>query len=226
MAPDKAISVPVDVAGVARRTNADHGRVETVGLEVHAGPGRDHALLGDWDGAIRQALRIGHEGSIAPLRGGFRSWSETDAPIESGGRMTVDQLASKLDRGGPAAPFVIDVRQLSEYESGHVPGSHHIAGGSLPDRLDELPRDRPLAAICASGYRASVAASLLRAAGFTDVSWVADGVPTWRRRKHPTEKGAPADATDGASPAGSEEAHPGHSHAAPISSDEATPARR
>ena len=181
---------------------------------------------GDWDGAIRQALRIGHEGSIAPLRGGFRSWSETDAPVESGGRLTVDQLAAKLDRGGPAAPFVIDVRQLSEFESGHVPGSHHIAGGSLPDRLDELPRDRPIATICASGYRASVAASVLRAAGFTDVSWVADGVPTWRRRRHPTEKGAPADAGDATAPTGAGDAHPGHAHSASRQRDGAASSRR
>ena len=133
--------------------------------------------LRDWDDAIRQALRIGQEQVVGHLRGGFASWSESDAPIEAGGRLTVDQLAAQVDRGGSAAPLVIDVRQLSEYESAHVPGSLHLAAGSLPDRLDELPRDRPIATVCGSGYRASVAASLLRAAGFRDVSWVADGVP-------------------------------------------------
>jgi hypothetical protein len=34
--------------------------------------------------------------------------------------------------------------------------------------------------MCASGYRASVATSLLGAAGFERVSWVADGVPAWQ----------------------------------------------
>ena len=180
---------------------------------------------GDWDGAIRQALRIGHEGSIAPLRGGFRSWSESGAPVESGGRITVEQLASELDRGGPDAPFVIDVRQLREYEDGHVPGSLHLAGGSLPDRLDELPRDRPIVAICASGYRASVAASLLRSAGFSDVSWVPDGVPTWREKGFPTDMGGPADATDLASADDTAGALAGHTHEAPAQPDEATIAR-
>jgi hydroxyacylglutathione hydrolase len=143
----------------------------------------------DWDDAIRQALRIGHERVVGHMRGGFRSWAETDAPSESGGRFTVDQLAALLYPGGSSAPLVIDVRQLAEYEAGHIPGSLHIGAGSLPDRLEELPRDRPIATVCGSGYRASVAASLLRAAGFPDVSWVADGVPTWRRRGHPTERG-------------------------------------
>src|SRR5262245_40826829 len=150
----------------------------------------------DWDDAVRQAIRIGHEQIVGHVRGGFQSWSETGAPVETGGRLTVDQLASRLDRGGPAAPLVIDVRQLSEYEQGHVPGSIHIAAGSLADRLDELPHDRPIAMVCASGYRSSVAASLVRTAGFTDVSWVADGLPTWRRRGHPTERGAPGVTAD------------------------------
>ena len=47
--------------------------------------------------------------------------------------------------------------------------------------LDGLPRDRPIATICASGYRSSVAASLLRAAGFEQVASVAGGIPTGRR---------------------------------------------
>jgi hydroxyacylglutathione hydrolase len=165
----------------------------------------------DWDGAIRQALRIGHEGDIRTIQGGFASWTATGAPVESGGRMTVAQLASRLDRGGADSPFVIDVRQLGEYEDGHVPGSLHLAAGSLPDRLEELPRDRPIATICASGYRSSVAASMLRAAGFRDVSWVADGVPTWRRHGHPTETGAPGLAAS--DPGAASDSHAGgHGH--------------
>ncbi|HEV8546714.1 MAG TPA: MBL fold metallo-hydrolase [Candidatus Limnocylindrales bacterium] len=144
---------------------------------------------GDWDDAVRQALRVGYEGIAGHLRGGVRSWLEAGESVESNGRLTVDELARRLE-GGPDAPLVIDVRQVSEYASGHVPASWHIAAGSLPDRLGDLPRDRPIATICASGYRASVAASLLRSAGFTDVSWVADGLPAWEAQGHPTERGA------------------------------------
>jgi hydroxyacylglutathione hydrolase len=84
---------------------------------------------------------------------------------------------------------VIDVRQTGEYTDGHVPGAWHIAAGLLQDRLDDLPRDRPIATICASGYRSSVAASLLRRAGFTDVAWVAGGLPAWRAQGHDVELG-------------------------------------
>ena len=71
-----------------------------------------------------------------------------------------------------------------------MPGAWHINGGSLPDRLAELPRDRPIATICAAGFRASIAASLLRAAGFEDVAWVEQGFPAWRAAGYPVEYGA------------------------------------
>jgi hydroxyacylglutathione hydrolase len=143
----------------------------------------------DWDDAARQAMRVGYENLLGHVRGGFASWTESGAAVEAGGRLTVDQLAARLDRGGPDAPFVVDVRQAAEYVSGHVPASLHIGAGVVQDRLDDLPRDRPIATICASGYRSSIAASLLRAAGFTDVSWVADGLPAWRAHGHPVERG-------------------------------------
>ena len=58
--------------------------------------------------------------------------------------------------------------------------------------LDALPRDRPIATVCASGYRSSVAASLLRAAGFERVSAVSAGVPTWEARGYPIQYGESA----------------------------------
>ena len=129
--------------------------------------------------------------------------------VEPGAVLSVEMLAERLAAGGPEAPFVIDVRQLSEYEAGHVPGSTHIGAGELPEMLDRLPRDRPLAAICASGYRTSVAASMLRAAGFTDVVTVSSGVPTWESRGFPVEYGAEAGSAEWPTTSGSApEAHP------------------
>jgi rhodanese-related sulfurtransferase len=102
----------------------------------------------------------------------------------------VDQLADRLAPGGDEAPVVIDVRQANEYADGHVPGAWHIAAGSLLDRLGDLPRDRPIVTMCASGYRSSVAASLLRRAGYHDVAWVASGLPAWEAQGHEVERGA------------------------------------
>jgi hydroxyacylglutathione hydrolase len=149
----------------------------------------------DWDDAARQALRIGAERSlVGHLRGGFAAWADGGGPLESNGRLTVEQLAARLGATGSASGsadenLVIDVRQANEYAAGHVPGSVHLAAGSLSDRLDELPRDRPIVTICASGMRSSIAASLLRSAGFADVSWVASGVPAWEAAGYPVVRG-------------------------------------
>jgi hydroxyacylglutathione hydrolase len=134
----------------------------------------------DRDDLVRQALRIGYERVDGYLAGGIAAWREAGLPTESTGRLTVEDLAGRIAAGGPDAPLVIDVRQATEFAAGHVPGSVHIRGGDLPNRLGGLPRDRPIATICASGYRSSVAASLLRRAGFADVAWVAAGVPAWQ----------------------------------------------
>jgi hydroxyacylglutathione hydrolase len=151
----------------------------------------------DWDDAVRQALRIGFESIVGYVHGGFAAWAEAGQPTAAGGALDAVGLARALEPGGAEAPLVIDVRQASEYESGHVPGSLSIGAGDLPDRLDLLPRDRPIATICASGYRSSVAASLLRAAGFARVDWVPGGVPTWQGARYPVEYGAPQSTRSG-----------------------------
>ncbi len=146
--------------------------------------------LDDLDDLTRQAFRIGHDEMAGYLDGGFEAWASSGRPVETSGRRSIDELAADLAGAPDTAPLLIDVRQASEYESGHVPGAWHINGGSLPDRLAELPRDRPIATICAAGFRASIAASLLRTSGFEDVSWVAQGFPAWRAAGYPVEVGA------------------------------------
>jgi len=157
----------------------------------------------------RQAYRIGHESIVGALDGGIDAWRAAGRPLERTPALAAVDLAIQL-RDGPAdRPFVIDVRQPAEYDAGHVPGAVHIGAGALADRLDELPRDRPIAVICASGYRAAVGASILRSAGFTRVDWVPDGFDSWARAGLPVEWGGSAREAAQAS-----HDHPGapHSH--------------
>ncbi len=146
-------------------------------------PGRPIILLldriDDLDDLVRQSLRIGFDPVLGYLDGGLGAWRAAGGEVEIDRPLGIDALADRLT-GDPAdRPLVIDVRQASEYESGHLPGSVHIGAGELTERLGSLPSDRPIATICASGYRSSVATSLLRAAGFTRVASVAAGVPGW-----------------------------------------------
>lgn len=141
----------------------------------------------DWDGVLRQALRIGYD----DVRGHLSSvadWRAAGLPLQTGKRASVEELAARLGDARDA-PLVIDVRQRDEYARGHVPGALHMMAGDLPDRLSELPRDRPIVTICEVGYRSSVAAGLLERAGFVDVTWIDTGLPAWRRAGYPIERG-------------------------------------
>ena len=100
------------------------------------------------------------------------------------------QLAASTDRV-PAAELdstladpetvVLDVRNAGEREEGAIPGTQHIPLAELPQRHDELPADKRIVVHCASGWRSSVAASALKALGYTDVADVAGGYNAWAR---------------------------------------------
>jgi glyoxylase-like metal-dependent hydrolase (beta-lactamase superfamily II)/rhodanese-related sulfurtransferase len=77
---------------------------------------------------------------------------------------------------------VLDVRRTAEFWEGHVTGAQNIPLAELPDRLAEVERERPLAVICAAGYRSSIACSLLARVGFTNIVNVLRGTEEWMRR--------------------------------------------
>jgi len=82
---------------------------------------------------------------------------------------------------------VLDVRRRAEYSMGHVPGAQHIPLDELPHRIDEVKRNGPLAVICASGYRSSIASSLLMREGHASVMNVTGGTGGWVRAGYPVE---------------------------------------
>jgi len=84
---------------------------------------------------------------------------------------------------------VVDVRSPEEFggELGHIPGAKLIPLDQLRHRLDEVPRDKPVVAVCRSGKRSGMATVILRDAGWTDVANVAGGMLRWRALSLPTE---------------------------------------
>jgi rhodanese-related sulfurtransferase len=74
--------------------------------------------------------------------------------------------------------FVLDVREDWEFEAGHAPTAHHIPLNSVPERLEELPKEQQIFIICKSGGRSMRAADYLLAQGF-DVVSVAGGTDGW-----------------------------------------------
>jgi hydroxyacylglutathione hydrolase len=119
---------------------------------------------GDAPEAARHLMRIGYEEQVVGyLSGGIEAWEEAGLPVRTYAVGQVDDLCAQL--AGPEPPLVLDVRQEREHRSAALPGSLHVFVGDLPARLDDVPRDRPVWAACASGHRSSMAASVLDAAG-------------------------------------------------------------
>lgn len=83
--------------------------------------------------------------------------------------------------------LLLDVRQPAEYGSGVAEGALQIPLTQLGSRLEELPRDRQILTICASGHRSPLAARRLKRAGF-DVRDVRGGTQAWRASGLPLEK--------------------------------------
>ena len=80
----------------------------------------------------------------------------------------------------------IDVRNPGEVELGSVPGARNVSLPALLRSLDELDKSAPTVVYCAGGYRSSIAASLLRSHGFTDVSDVIGGYTAWSNANIPS----------------------------------------
>ena len=83
---------------------------------------------------------------------------------------------------------MLDVRGRTEWDAGHIAGATNIPVGYLTDRLDEIPRGKPLAIHCLGGARSAIAASVLQAAGFDDVLNVTGGYQEWAAAGNPIEQ--------------------------------------
>ncbi len=84
--------------------------------------------------------------------------------------------------------IVVDVREPGEYVGGHVPGATLVPMGQVPSRMSELPRDKTIYLICASGNRSLSTASYLIRAGY-DAHSVTGGTGAWARAGHPVVRG-------------------------------------
>jgi hydroxyacylglutathione hydrolase len=127
--------------------------------------------------ALTQLFRIGYEQVEGYLAGSVQAWLATGRTVKSYPVADVDDLrrASVTDEH----PLVLDVRQPNERTQGVIPGSVHLFVGDLPERVDELPKDREIWTICRSGYRAAIAASLLDRAGSRVRPVAREGVERW-----------------------------------------------
>lgn len=125
------------------------------------------------DEAVRLLWRVGYTRFAGYLSGGIGAWRESGRPMEHIRQLTVQELKE-------ADVCPLDVRKDEEWNEGHVPGAQHVFLGTLKDQIDRLHRDTAYAVYCQSGFRASIATSLLRRAGFSGISNVPGSFGAWQ----------------------------------------------
>ncbi|MFI5363686.1 MAG: rhodanese-like domain-containing protein [Elusimicrobiota bacterium] len=128
--------------------------------------------------AVTRLARVGIDRVAGTLGGGMAALAPRPDLLAQTPRTTARALAERL--GSTDAPFVVDVRTASERADGFVAGSLHAPLAQWPNNPPEIPRGRSVALYCAGGYRSSLAASLLRAAGREDVTDLVGGFAAWR----------------------------------------------
>jgi hydroxyacylglutathione hydrolase len=106
----------------------------------------------------------------------LEQWQAAGRAVTSTPRLDLRQTADAMADGRGA---VLDVRSRTEWADGHLPGAVNVPLGELEQRLEEVPRGRPLIVQCQTGARAAIAVSLLKARGLQDVVLYTGGFAEW-----------------------------------------------
>ena len=137
--------------------------------------------------AARLAVAVGIRKLGGYLHGGMTVWRAEHRPVERIERLPADELKERAD-SDPALQ-ILDTREQSEWDAGHIPGSIHVPYHDIHAMPEDVDAAKPIAAICASGQRSAVAASLIQRFGAEQPIHVVDGgVGTWQRAGHPIEQ--------------------------------------
>lgn len=132
--------------------------------------------------AAEHLFRLGYDRIAGYLHGGMTTWQNGGLPLEHVGEWTVHELNRRKD---DPSVTVLDVRADNEWEKGHIPGAQHIYVPHLEQHLGGLDPDQTIVVYCGSGYRASIAASVLKQHDFPSIvnipgswnAWTEAGLP-------------------------------------------------
>ncbi len=104
----------------------------------------------------------------------------------SANALTTEDAKARIENG--QSLLILDVRQPDEYRAGHIAGAKLIPLNELGRRMNELPKDKEILCVCASGARSSAATGQLSGAGFNVLN-LRGGMSGWQRAGYPVKKG-------------------------------------
>lgn len=139
----------------------------------------------------KQLLQAGFDRIGGALSRGMEAWFSAGLPMDMVLQMSAHELKSQIyDADTDYGMQVVDVRGDREWREGHLPSARHIGLPRLLHHLPALRADRPVVVYCSSGFRGSIAASVLQQHGFRQVYNVPGGITAWRAAGYPVEHSA------------------------------------
>ena len=125
-----------------------------------------------------QLAVVGFDQVVGYLDGGMSAWQEAGLEVQQLAHMPVARLHSLRHELN-----ILDVRDQGEWDEGHIKGARHIPFYFVEQRIQELDDSRPLAVLCASGQRSTLACSILQRHGFTRLFNVEGGMDAWKKEE-------------------------------------------
>lgn len=116
---------------------------------------------------ITRLSRVGYDGVIGYLKGGFDAWKASEKEIDSVNRVDADVFSQQFSK---APVLIYDVRKKSEFDSQHIVGATNIPLNELNQHLAQIPKNKPFVLHCAGGYRSMIAASMLKQRGWDKIT--------------------------------------------------------
>ena len=131
--------------------------------------------------ARTRLARVGQENVAGYLAGGLLAWHESGRPLAATEQISVDELRHRIAQGEVGQ--LVDVRRPAEWQAGHIAQARNLPLNELAARAAELDRGKPVTAICAGGYRSSIATSGLEQHGLTHITNVVGGMTAWNNAR-------------------------------------------
>ena len=131
----------------------------------------------DMTQVVRYLIRLGFDRVEGLLVDGMLGWHRAGLESWHVDTVTVQGLCQKLDDGQEIQ--ILDVRSAEEVAANEIPGALHIHINQFPGRMDEVPTDQQVYVFCGTGVRSMIVASLLRRAGWSNVTVVLGGLSGW-----------------------------------------------
>ena len=149
-------------------------------------PEKPIVLVTEEEGQVAEArlrlARVGLENAAGYLAGGVLAWHDSGYTLATTEQITVDELRRRLEED--SVRELVDVRRPGEWQAGHIARARHIPLNTLASRVAELDSGKPVTAICAGGYRSSIATSLLEQSGFSRITNVIGGMTAWNNARY------------------------------------------